>query len=52
MIFDMNTIKMRFVWIVSIGFLFIKKLGGQTKLKQKMYCNVKTKHYHYQVMRI
>ena len=33
MIFAMNTLKMVFVWIVSIVSLFIKMLGAQTKLK-------------------
>ena len=29
----MNALNIMFVWIVSIAFLIIKKLGAQTKLK-------------------
>ena len=31
MILAMNTLKMVFLWIVSIVFLFLKKLGAKTK---------------------
>ena len=33
-------------------FLFLKKLGPQTKLKLKTDCNVQTKSNHYQVIRL
>ena len=33
MIFAMNTLKVVFVWVVLIVFLFIKMLGAQTKPK-------------------
>ena len=49
MIFAMNNFKMLFVWIVSIVFLFIKKLNAQTKLKLKTDCNMQTNNRHYQV---
>ena len=31
MIFDVNNLKMLFVWIVSIALLFIKKFDAKTK---------------------
>ena len=35
-VFAMNALKMVFVWIVSIVFLFLKKSGAQTKLNKKL----------------
>ena len=43
MIFAMNVLKMVFAWIVSVVFLVIKKLGAQTKLKQKTDYNIQKK---------
>ena len=50
MIFAMNNLKMLVVWIVSIVFLFIKKLDAQTELKLKTDCNMQTKSHHYCVI--
>ena len=47
MIFTMNNLKLVFVWIVAIVFLFIKKFGAQTKLKLKTDCNMQTKNHDY-----
>ena len=52
MIFAMNNLKMLLVWIVSIVFLFIKKLDAQTKLVLKTDCNMQTKDYHYQFRKL
>ena len=43
MIFGMKNLKMLFVLIVSIVFLFTKKLDAQTKLKLKTEFNMQTK---------
>ena len=44
MIFAVITLRIMFFWIVLIVFLFIKKLGAQTKLKYKKDCNTQTKN--------
>ena len=52
MIFAMNNLKMLFVRIVSIVFLFIKKLDAQAKLVLKTDCNMQTKSHHYQFRKL
>ena len=46
----MNNLKILFVLIVSIVFLFIKKLDAQTKLKLQTDCNMQTKNHLYEVI--
>ena len=52
MIFAMNNLKMLFVRIVSIVFLFIKKLDAQAKLVLNTDCNMQTKNHHYQFRKL
>ena len=52
MIYAMNDLKMMFLWIVSIVFLFIKKLDVQTKLVLKTDGNMQTKNHHYQFRKL
>ena len=52
MIFAMNNFKMLFVRIVSIVFLFIKKLDAQAKLVLNTDCNMQTKNHHYQFRKL
>ena len=43
MIFTMNVLKMLFAWIVSIVFLFIKKLGAQQNSNKRRIAIYKQK---------
>ena len=42
LILTMNTLKMVFVWLVTVAFLYMKKLSAQTKQK-----TITTKWYNY-----